>query len=122
MIVIKLVDRIKPTPYIPNHLGWKAPSYDGNAGTDTWKEAKRRDEIIKKMYKECKYYPGQKLIPDVPGAFAEHGECTVVGVCSSYVLYGKDIAWPASDNPLIVTVITSKNTTLFTTNNYFKAV
>lgn len=119
MIVTVLKNRIVPPPFVPiTYPGWKSPTYN-TPDTDTWKEAKRRDDIIKRIYKECKYYPGQKLTPKEPDAAKEYGVCTIIGVCSSYALYGKDVVWPTSDNPLIVTVLTSKQATLFTTDNYF---
>jgi hypothetical protein len=83
-------------------------------------EYNRRNELVKKLYMECKYnkgdicVPTNKTIPD-----NQYGVITVQGVCSTLEEVGVNYEWPKSDNPLIVSFTCTanpKNVTLCTTN------
>lgn len=81
-------------------------------------EYSRRDAIVRKAYKDCPFYVGDKVTPDSVEGQKKYGTSTVTGLVSSYFDYGDD--WPKNDNPLIVMFTTNDGHEAFSTVNYFK--
>lgn len=112
-----------PTPVV-----WP-PKYMGPPVTQTpavnvelYREAQRRDKIVKELFKNLQYKAGDDVVP-VKCANPDEELATIVGVCSCYAHMNKDNDWPATDNPLIVTARRKKdNTIYFCTTNYLKKV
>lgn len=83
-----------------------------------------RDDIIKKLYKECKYYVGDTTYVDSTDAqlVEDYGDVEVLHICKNIFDFGKKTAWPEEGhNPLIVTAYSKKaDRRFFCTTNYLK--
>lgn len=77
-------------------------------------EWERRNEIIKKLSKDCSFIVGQILYPRNKEGLDLYGTCKVLGVCKTYHDFG-DMEWPSDDIPLIIHAesMTRKNATGF---------
>lgn len=84
--------------------------------------AEIRDNIIKEAAKKCPYKVGDIVEPVNAESFAKYGQCYVQHIAQTYVQYGKDVEWPAHNNPLIVCAIAAGGDAFFATTNYFKKV
>jgi len=116
MLKIVLEDRRKPVVYTPP-APWKAPSTPAVTNIAVYNEARRRDNIIKELVKEFKMVEGQIVKPT-----ATNQEYIINAICRSYAHMGNDVDWPASDNPMIVTITSTKDQSVcFCTTNYLKA-
>lgn len=119
MIKLVLEDRRKPVVYTPP-APWKAPSpvvQPSVTNIAVYNEARRRDNIIKELLKEFKLVEGQIVQAEASGQ-----EYILNKICRSYAHMGNDVDWPASDNPMIVTITSTKDQSVcFCTTNYLKA-
>jgi hypothetical protein len=119
MIKLVLEDRRKPVVYTPP-APWKAPSpvvQPSVTNIAVYNEARRRDNIIKELLKEFKLVEGHIVL-----AVVSNQEYVINKICRSYVHMGSDVDWPASDNPMIVTITSTKDQSVcFCTTNYLKA-
>lgn len=67
-------------------------------------EARRRDEIVKKLYNEFPLKPGDTATA-IPTMIDQIGErLIIVAVAKTYAELGRDDPWPVSDRPLMVHV------------------
>jgi hypothetical protein len=89
-----------------------------------FKEAQRRDELIKKLAKECPYKVNDIVKPSKAEHEVEYGDnISVVKIIDSYGKFGKNETWPASDVPLIVYAFSKKaGCFFFCTTNYLKSI
>jgi hypothetical protein len=87
-----------------------------------FKEAQRRDSIIKKLAAECPYKRGDVVKPSISENEKEYGiNIQVVNIIDSYGKFGKNEIWPESDKPMIVYAFSEKgNCHFFCTTNYLK--
>lgn len=118
MIKLVLEDRRKPVVYTPP-TPWKAPStvvQPSVTNIAVYNEARRRDNIIKELLKDFKLVEGQIVEAAVTGQ-----EFILNKICRSYSHMGADVDWPANDNPMIVTITSTKDQSVcFCTTNYLK--
>ena len=107
-----------PLPYTP-----PSNARVTNVVTSIMQEAKDRDEIVRKLFRECPYTKGDVCVTQNEQARETYGDCTIIGVLSTYGDMKKE-KWPESNNPLIVTAQSSVDDTIFhcTTNFLRKKV
>jgi len=132
MIDIKLEGKRK-TVWYPTNVGspvkvseeYKPPALLEPLGSIKH-EALRRDELIKKLYRECSYRSGDEVeyVNDNDKKKNPEDRLVVMNIVDSYTKIGKDEKWPASDNPLIVHAKQFKQdgsvSEFFCTTNYLK--
>jgi hypothetical protein len=87
-----------------------------------FKEAQRRDSIIKRLAAECPYKVGDIVMPSIPENEAEYGtEIIIIRIIDTYGKYGRNEPWPSSDKPMIVYARAIKpDCYFFCTTNYLK--
>lgn len=62
----------------------------------------RRDKLIRDAAAAATYSKGSLVYPFTKDKYAEHGQCRVIGISSTYVDFADDEVWPTSDFPFIV--------------------
>jgi len=117
LIKVVLKDRIVPPIPAPwKNLYPNGPTIPAVSNIAVYNETRRRDNIIKELVKECKFTEGEIAL-----SAAANEEYIVHRICKCYAHMGADVEWPASDNPMIVTIIAVKDKTVsFCTTNYLK--
>ena len=79
------------------------PKNDNEMGS-LFKEAQRRDKIIKALVKGINYVEGEIVTPYNQEGRDKWGEQLIVEkICDSYALYGKNEDWPKNDTPFLIT-------------------
>jgi hypothetical protein len=79
----------------------------------------RRDLIVRQLWQECAYRIGDQVTPKDVDDKKKYGAVLVVrNIYHSYNQFEPHEAWPAGDNPMIVTAMNeeTKETCWFTTN------
>ena len=77
-------------------------------------EAKRRDDIIKQMFKNCPYKEGDIVKPYSAAGIKQYGDDVIVEkICDTYAKMGKSEEWPKDDCPMIVTAWSNKTSSRF---------
>ncbi len=86
------------------------------------KEARRRDNLVRDLWRACPYSTGDKVVPVDGAALRKYGDdITVLHISKSYAELGKNEEWPDDDCPLIVYAQShKKNQYFFCTTNYLK--
>lgn len=120
MIVLKITERIKPTPPVVSWTAPKAPYVQPTVNTAIYAEVSRRDAVIKQLVKDFKHVVGDVLEPANPDDLKKWGKCLIIGICSEYIHLEKDHKWPANDNPMIITASSDNGEIFYATTNYFK--
>lgn len=118
MISITLEGK-KKTHVQPSYSHLPAPKPTSTLGI----RLQERDDLIKKLYKECPYNIGDFTVVDSTdqNVVDEYGDVEVLHICKSIFDFGKRSEWPAEGNPLIVTAYSKKaNRHFFCTTNYLK--
>ncbi len=87
-----------------------------------FKEAQRRDNIIKKLASECLYKANDIVKPSRLENEKIYGSSIkVISIIDSYTQFGKKEPWPTSDQPMIVYAFSEKEKSyFFCTINYLK--
>lgn len=81
---------------------------------DIMAESARREELVKKLYRECPYRPGDTVIPKYISDRKKYGEKIIVmSIVDSYAKFGKDETWPSNDTPYLVTAKSYDKDTIF---------
>jgi hypothetical protein len=81
-------------------------------------EARRRDEIIRTAWLQCRLHKGMFVTLSHPEKEkVKYTNAKVLGVCKNIDEYG-DTGWPKNDNPFIVSVTTDQGE-VSCTNGYF---
>ena len=85
-------------------------------------EAKRRDDIVRKLYQEFPLNPGDTATPSDETIAKKVGmKLIIMAVAKSYADLGKDDKWPEDNNPLMVHIKSyDKNCDFFVTTNAIK--
>jgi hypothetical protein len=84
-------------------------------------EFKRRDAIVRSLYRACRYRAGDRVVlTDKTIPYTETGDVTVRHIVETYSGMGHEEPWPPSDNPFLVTIAYSANPTsvIRCTTNY----
>lgn len=123
MIKLILKDRRIPAPYTyqppstwvnPNIPKPTTPSV---TNIELYNETRRRENIIKALLAEFKLVEGQVVLSAVGDR-----EYIINKICRTYAHMKSDVDWPKNDNPMIVTITSTKdNSVCFCTTNYLKA-
>jgi len=98
MLKVVLIDRRIPVPYTYTPpQPWKNPNVPATTAPAVtnivlFNEAKRRDNIIKKLVEEFKMVEGQVVLAAVSGQ-----EYVINKICRSYAHMGGADDWPKSD-------------------------
>ncbi|MFZ2190117.1 MAG: hypothetical protein WAV48_05015 [Candidatus Magasanikiibacteriota bacterium] len=103
--------RPKPT-YIHSTSGpWFSPAdiQQAQARKILPAEFVRRDLLIRKMFVECGWRPGDTAFPESKKDYEKHGAFMVQGVLMSYKDLAYDHDWPKSDVPLTITIKAMKD-------------
>lgn len=94
----------------------------GKFDTAKFTEAKRRDEIVRKLVKDCPYSVGETVeVNSDPGKEKYGATALVMGIAQNYIQLGKE-EWPEGDNPLIVHARADDDTEFFCTVNYLRPI
>jgi hypothetical protein len=66
----------------------------------------RRDKLVRQMWVDCGFKPGEVVRPKSDIAYEKYGRCTIRGVYKSYHDFstGEGQDWPKNDRPFIITV------------------
>lgn len=120
MIFITLPSLRPKPPAVPVSMGAYTHGTTGKVSgldADKFQEARRRDNIIKQLVKDCPYQAG-----DIVGVNSDAGKSLygnkiqVIRIAQNYVQLGAK-EWPEKgDNPLIVSASNGKETFFCTTN------
>jgi len=88
----------------PVVVGSQVKTVDAVVG-DIMAESARREAIVRRLYANCPYKPGDTVVPKTKAARDEWGEKLIVtAMVDSYAKFGKDEIWPSNDDPMIVHV------------------
>ncbi len=71
----------------------------------------RRDNLVRKMFIECPYRPGDTGFPINKKDYEKYGVFIVTGILVSYRDTAYDHEWPKNDNPMVVTIKSLKEPT-----------
>lgn len=83
-----------------------------------FKEAARRDALIKDLANKLEYKVGDICMPYTKAHQDEYGECRIEKICDSYAKFGKS-EWPESDMPMITHAFSIKNNSHFICTPHF---
>jgi len=120
MLRVEITPR-KPTPVFVKPLYTPpTPNPGGVVVTTMFSEARRRDDIVKNLFKECPYKVGDKVKARLQENKTAIGVGVVKNICKRYTDLGRDYTWPETDNPMIVTVISEEGEIFFSTTNYLE--
>lgn len=119
MISITLPGKKKHT-----YSSYTTPSLLPKPTTNLGIRLQERDDIIKKLYKDCPYNVSDMTTvnSDDLQLVEDYGDVEVLHICKNIFDFGKKTAWPEEgDNPLIVTAYSKKaDRRFFCTTNYLK--
>jgi len=123
MIKLELKDRRIPVPYVYTPPApWKNPNVPATTSPtvtniELYNEARRRENIIKGLLADFKLVEGQIVQAAISGQ-----EFIINKICRTYAHMGANVDWPKNDNPMIVTITSTKDQSVcFCTTNYLKA-
>lgn len=69
----------------------------------------RRDNIVRAMFRDCQWRPGDTGFPINKKDYEKSGVFVVIGVMTTYRDTSYDHDWPKNDNPMIVTIKSLKD-------------
>lgn len=99
--------------WTPVIVGSQVKTIDPIVG-DIMAESARREAIVRRLYSECPYRPGDTVVPRTVANRKEYGErIMVMSMVDTYAHFGKDEVWPSSDNPMIVCAKSYDKDTIF---------
>lgn len=100
----------------PSQQSWKTTS-NIPAQSNAYKEAMRRDNIVRALYRTCPYKVGDTCFLPA-SAKKDYGTTAVVmHIAEQYIALGKDYEWK-DDNPMIVYAKSDKGKFFFCTVSY----
>jgi hypothetical protein len=84
-------------------------------------EFKRRDAIVREMYKEVSYGRHDLVYPFSLTEYTRHGQCRIKGVYRNYAEF-ESTEWPSNDRPFITTAspVMRPQEVFFSTGGYFQ--
>lgn len=107
-----------PTPHVPSTVKPINPNPITELTSAVWETAKKRDDIVKKLYKDCPYNVGDICKPVNPDKRYSNN-ISITAICKSLTDMGKDYQWPKDDNPMIVHAYDNeKKFPMFCTTNF----
>lgn len=115
MLVIKLPGE-PVAPPTPTHGTWGSPS-PIPAHTDIYKEALRRDRVVRDLYSKCPYKVGEVCFISTSGKKSYGTAATILSIAKCYADLGKDYEWK-NDNPMIVYAISDTGQHFFCSVDY----
>lgn len=101
-----------PPPYVHNTPWFSPMDYQQAMSRKiTPAEFVRRDNIVRAMFRDCKWRPGDTGFPINKKDYEKYGVFVVIGVMTTYRDTSYEHEWPKSDNPMIVTIKSLKDQT-----------
>lgn len=97
------IEGTKKKTWEPVVVGSQVKTLENVVG-DIMAESVRRENLVRKLYSECPYRPGDTVVPSNSDLVKQYGEkIMVLSIVDTYAKFGKNEKWPQSDNPLLVT-------------------
>lgn len=100
------------------HTRHQAYEYKAPIIPSMFKEAARRDALIKDLVSKLQYKEHEVCLPYTKEHQEEYGECRVTKICDSYAKFGKS-EWPENDMPMITHAFSIKQNSHFICTPHF---